>query len=102
MQYVDSKFLFLKCVDAFPGLEFVDGKCPWLHCAEEVLPCSDVYLQCIDDKFPSKLIPLEGTVVTEAVKMTSKGKDSAGVSFSSISFDFVHCFQVSYCTSQLC
>ena len=40
--------------------------------------CCHVCLQCIDDKFPSKLIPLEGTVVTEAVKMTSKGKDSAG------------------------
>ena len=35
-------------------------------------------MQCVDDKFPSKLIPLEGTVVTEAVKMTSKGVDTAG------------------------
>ena len=94
---MDNKFLFSKCVDAFPSLEFVDGKCPWLHCVEEVLPCGDVCLQCIDDKFPSKMIPLEGTVVTEAVKMTSKGKESAGVSFSSFLFDFVHCFQVVLC-----
>lgn len=76
-----KKFLFSKCVDAFPSLEFVDGKCPWLHCVEEVLPCGDVCLQCIDDKFPSKMIPLEGTVVTEAVKMTSKGKESSVLSY---------------------
>ncbi|KAK7101938.1 pleckstrin-like isoform X2 [Littorina saxatilis] len=42
------------------------------------------YASNADDKYPSKMVPLEGTIVTEAVKMSSKG--SAGASSKSPSY----------------
>lgn len=40
------------------------------------------YASSIDDKFPCKQLPLEGTVVTEAVKMSSKASAGAAASKS--------------------
>lgn len=64
-QCTDDEYLSPKCTD---------GTYLCVQCVDGAFLC----LQCVDDKFPSKLIPLEGTVVTEAVKMTSKGVDTAG------------------------